>query len=53
MRKKGDDRYLFVLNYDKQPAQIELRRQGTDLYTGKEASGQMKLEGHQTLAVEL
>ena len=53
MRKKGDDRYLFVLNYDKQPVQIELRRQGTDLYTGKEVSGQIKLEGYQSLVVKL
>lgn len=53
VRKKGDDRYLFVLNYDKNPAQIELCQKGTDLYTGEEIFGQMQLEGYQTLVVKL
>ena len=53
VRAKGEDRYLFVLNYDKKPAQIELCRKATDLYTGQEVSGQIQLEGYETLVVKL
>ena len=53
VRVKGEDRYLFVLNYDKKPAQIKLCRKATDLYTGQEVSGQIQLEGYETLVVKL
>ena len=53
VRRKGEDRYLFVLNYDRNPVQIELRQRGIDLYTGKEVSGQRKLEGYGTMVVKL
>ncbi len=53
VRVKGEDRYLFVLNYDKKPAQIKLCRKATDLYTGQEVFGQIQLEGYETLVVKL
>ncbi|MCM1124553.1 MAG: beta-galactosidase, partial [Eubacterium sp.] len=53
VRVKGDDRYLFVLNYDRNPAWVELCQKGTDMYTGKEISGQMELAGYQTLVVKI
>ncbi len=53
VRRKGEDRYLFLLNYDKNPAKIELCRKGIDLYTGEEISGQRELEGYGTLVVKL
>lgn len=53
VRRKGSDRYLFVLNYDKKPVDIELLKKGTDLYTGQEISGKMELKGYQTLVVKL
>ncbi len=53
VRAKGDDRYLFVLNYDKNPVEVELLQKGTDLYTGQEVSGKVELKGYQTLVVKL
>ncbi len=51
VRRKGDSRYLFILNYDKNPVEIVLRKEGTDLYTGKTVSGRQTLAGYGTMVV--
>ena len=44
VRKKGDTRYLFVLNYLPAATHITLHQAGCDLLTGENALGQIELE---------
>ncbi len=53
VRAKGEQKYLFVLNYDKNPVQITLHQEGTDLYTGKKICGEQTLPGYGTLVIKL
>lgn len=52
VRKKGEQRYLFVLNYSKEPVQITLHKAGLDLYTKEAVVGKRKLEGYGTMVVK-
>lgn len=52
VRAKGERRYLFVLNYDKNPVEIQLHKEGLDLYTQEKKSGAVKLSGYGTLVME-
>ena len=53
VRKKDGQSYLFVLNYKKDPAELMLRTEGTDLYTGNRVSGKLTLEGYGTMVIKL
>lgn len=53
VRKKADKKYLFVLNYMKEPAEILLKQEGTDLYTGEKVMGRCTLPKYGTMVVEL
>lgn len=53
VRSKGDKKYLFILNYDKNAAEILLKKECLDLYTQEKISGTIKLEKYGTLVVEL
>ena len=53
VRSKGENRYLFVLNYEKTPAQITLHKEALDLYTRKPVTGNITLEGYGTLVLKL
>lgn len=53
VRRKDDQRYLFVLNYSKEPVQITFLKTGVDLYTKETMSGKRTLEGYETMVVKL
>ena len=53
VRSKDGKRYLFVLNYRKDPDTFLLKTKGTDLYTGQEVSGEIRLEGYGTAVIRL
>lgn len=48
VREKEGTRYIFVLNYDRNPAEIQLRKQVADLWTGESVSGPQMIEGYGT-----
>ena len=52
VRAKGDKKYLFVLNYDKNAAEVTFNKEGLDLYTQQAVSGTVKLDGYGTMVVE-
>lgn len=52
VRAKGERKYLFVLNYDKNPVEIQLHKEGLDLYTQEKKSGAVNLDGYGTLVME-
>lgn len=52
VRRKDDQRYLFVLNYSKEPVQITFLKTGVDLYTKETMSGKRTLEGYETMVVK-
>lgn len=52
VRRKDDQRYLFVLNYSKEPVQITFHKTGVDLYTKETVSGKRTLEGYETMVVK-
>ena len=53
VRRKEGAAYLFVLNYKKTPAELTLRTEGTDLYTGSRVSGKVTLDGYGTMVIKL
>ena len=53
VRKKGSDRYFFILNYDKNPTRIDLYKEGINLYTGEIVSGKVELPGYGTLVLKM
>ncbi len=53
VRSKGGERYLFVLNYSKEPVRILFHKEGLDLYTKETVSGEKILEGYGTMVVKL
>lgn len=53
VRSKGERKYLFVLNYDKAPAEILLKKECLDLYTQEKISGKITLQGYGTLVAEI
>lgn len=53
IRCKDGQKYLFVLNYSKEPVQVTFHKEGIDLYTGEEVIGSKTLEGYGTLVVKI
>lgn len=53
VRSKEGQRFLFVLNYEKTPAEILLHGSGINLYTGEPVTGPQTLEKYGTLVVKL
>ena len=53
VRCKKGQKYLFLLNYGKEPVQITFHREGTDLYTGEKTVGSKKLDGYGTMVVKI
>jgi len=46
VRRKGEAEYLFVLNYLPESAEITLREEVQELWTGETVSGRRQLEGY-------
>lgn len=46
VRGKGGDRWFFVLNFQPQPARIELKTKMRDLWTDEILQGVQELEGY-------
>lgn len=53
VRLKNGQRYLFLLNYSKEPMQVTFLKEGTDLYTGEKIAGCKMLEGYGTMVVKM
>lgn len=53
VRSKDGERYLFVLNYSKEPVRILFHKESLDLYTKETVSGEKILEGYGTMVVKL
>lgn len=53
VREKDGVKYLFILNYMTDPAEIVLKKDGIDLYTGKTVSGRFTLEKYGTIVLKL
>ena len=53
VRKKGDVRYFFILNYTDRPVSVNLKKEMTDLEGGERCSGMIKLEGYGTKVYRL
>lgn len=53
VRVKGDTRYLFVLNYLQQPAEIEIKVAMQDIWTGETVSGVRQLKGYEAAVYRL
>jgi beta-galactosidase len=52
VRKKDNTCFYFVLNYDKKPASIVLKKEMKDLYSGKAVSGTVELPPYGTAVFE-
>lgn len=53
VRKKDGVRYLFILNYEKEPAEIRLKKEMFDLYAQTTVNGVRTLPGYGTLVLRL
>lgn len=53
VRTKGDQKYLFVLNYAREAVEFKLHKEGTELYTGQSVGGNVALEGYGTMIIKL
>ena len=53
VRVKDTKKFLFILNYMKEPAEIILKQEGINLYTGEKIIGNMSLSSYETLVVEI
>ncbi|MEY8355191.1 beta-galactosidase [Lachnospiraceae bacterium 54-53] len=53
MRVKDGKRFLFILNYRKEPAKVLLKREGRDLYTGETVKGESLLPEYGTMVLEV
>lgn len=51
VREKGNEQYLFILNYQKEAAPITVCCPVTDLYTGRQILGEVVLGGYETLVL--
>ncbi len=52
VRAKGEEKYLFVLNYSREEQVVEVKKPMKNLYTGEEISGSVKLAGYETLVLK-
>ncbi|MDR2630763.1 MAG: beta-galactosidase [Spirochaetaceae bacterium] len=48
IRRKGERRFLFLLNYGKKPAAITFKQEVQDLYTGQSITGSLVLPAYGT-----
>jgi beta-galactosidase len=48
VRKKGEDRFFFVLNYTKEAVRVTVKKEMTDLYSRKDVSGEIELPAYGT-----
>lgn len=53
VREKDGVKYLFVLNYGKEPAKVVLKQQAEDLFAGCKAQGVQTVEGYGTRVYEI
>ena len=53
VRKKGNDRYVFLLNYDRKPQKIILHRECRNLYTDELCVGEILLDRYETLVIKV
>jgi beta-galactosidase len=53
VRQKGNEKYLFILNYSSQPAKIKLAKDMLDMYTQKCVNGELLLEGYETMVFKI
>lgn len=53
VRRKGDTRYLFILNYEKTEAECRFHAVGTDLYTGEGLKGGFTIPEYGTCVIRL
>ena len=53
VREKDGVKYLFVLNYGKEPAKVVLKQQAEDLFAGCKAQGVQTVEGYGTRVYEV
>lgn len=53
VRRKGEDRYLFVLNYSREKADIRLFKEMVNLYNGITVSKELQLDGYETVVLKL
>lgn len=53
IRKKGKESYMFVLNYSKESADINLLTPVHNLYSGETIKGEIKLKGYETLVLKI
>lgn len=53
VREKDGTKYLFVLNYGKEPAKVVLKQQAEDLFAGCKAQGVQTVEGYGTRVYEV
>lgn len=51
VRQKGNDKFIFILNYSSQTAQIQLLRDMMDMYTGEKMMGELSLDGYGTVVL--
>jgi beta-galactosidase len=51
VRVKGKSRYYFVLNYERYPATLSLKKELTDVFTGKKCSGAVELAPYGTVVL--
>jgi beta-galactosidase GanA len=52
LRGGADRAYYFALNYERKPAVLRLKKELTDLYTGKSCSGAVELPPYGTAVFE-
>ena len=48
LRRKGDQDYLMVLNYEREPQEIVLNTAMVDLDTGSQVQGRVELGSYET-----
>ncbi len=48
-----NDSYIFVMNYDRKPCEISIKKTMINLYTGQKIRGLMKLSAYQTLVLKV
>lgn len=53
VRVKEGKRYLFVLNYMKEPAEVKVKKESIDLYTNEKVVGDVRLDGYGTMVLEI
>jgi beta-galactosidase len=51
VRQKGNDKFIFILNYSSQTVQIELLRDMIDMYTGEKVKGEFSLSSYGTVVL--